>query len=72
MARKMQKVGEALDEISWEWLEEMYPGLADAIEEEMQKGASPGEIKRFVMARTYRYELALRCEQAARHVVATN
>jgi len=68
MVRKMEKVGEALDEISWDWLEELYPGLAGAIEGEMRKGASPEEIKRFVMGRTYRWELALRCEQAARCV----
>lgn len=69
MARKMVKVGEALDAISWDWLEELYPGLAEAIEGEMVKGASPAEIKRFVLARTYRVELALRCEQAARYVL---
>ena len=70
MARKMRAIGEALDEISWDWLEELYPGLAEAIEGEMGRGASPAEVKRFVMGRTYRTELALRCEQAARHVVA--
>ena len=68
MARKMEQIGNALDEISWEWLDEQYPGLAEAIEGEMRRGASPAEIKRFVVGRTYRVELALRCEQAARHV----
>ena len=68
MARKMRAIGEALDDISWEWLEEMYPGLAEAIEKEMAKGATAGEIKRFVQAWTFRPELALRCEQAARAV----
>ena len=68
MVRKMRKVGEALDAISWEWLEEMYPGLAEAIEGEVARGASPAEVKRFVQGWTFRPELALRCEQAARAV----
>lgn len=69
MARKMEGLGKALDEISWDWLEELYPGLAGALEAEMKRGAGPAEVKRFVLARTYRVELALRCEQAARHLL---
>lgn len=63
-------IGAALDAISWEWINDNHPELAEAIEIEVARGASPAAIRRFVMARTQRIELALRCEQAACHLVA--
>ena len=66
MARKLDSITEALDEVSWFWMEDTHPQLAAAIEQEGCKGAGAAEIRRHVMQQTYRVELALRCEQAAR------
>jgi len=63
-------IGSALDAISWEWLNDNHPQLAEAIEIEVARGASPESIRRYVVQRTQRLELALRCEQAALHLVA--
>lgn len=62
------EVGKALDEISWEWLCNLHSTLAEAVQEAAEGGLEPKAIRRFVMAHTQRYELALRCEQAARWV----
>lgn len=59
-------IGKALNEISFAWLSDNRPTLADAIEVAVGRGATPVEIRRFILARTERRELALRCEQAAR------
>ena len=63
-------IGSALDAISWEWLNDNHPQLAEAIEIEVARGATPDAIRRYVVQRTQRLELALRCEQAALHLVA--
>ncbi len=60
----------ALDAVSWEWLEQTHPALADALILEVGRGAQPGDVKRHVLARTFRHELALRCEQAARFLAS--
>ena len=59
-------IGRALDEISWDWISDNHPYLAEAIQAETQHGANPNQIRRFVMQQTQRTELALRCQQAAR------
>ena len=66
MLQDLKAIGRALDEISWYWLSDSYPGLAEAIQSEADRGASPDQVRRYVMQRTQRLELALRCEQAAR------
>jgi hypothetical protein len=58
----------ALDEESFQWMSDHLPELADAIEEAVTKGTAPERIRRFVMQQTARWELALRCEQCARHL----
>jgi hypothetical protein len=65
----MEALDKALDIISYDWLLEHFPGVAEAIEVELKNGATPLSIKRAVMARTGRLEFSLRCEQAARYVV---
>ena len=65
----MDALNRALDELSYEWMLEHFPAVADAIEAELAQGATPTAIKRAVMSRTGRLEFALRCEQAARHAV---
>lgn len=59
-------VTRALDEISYQWLSDMHPELATAIDLAIDNGRSPLEIRRHVMGLTARMELALRCEQYAR------
>jgi len=62
-------IGSALNEISWYWLSDNHPRLAEAIETEVDRGATPKAIRRYVVRRTQRIELALRCEQAAAFLV---
>lgn len=60
----------ALDRMSYEWLATNAPDLVVAIEQELRSGAQPEAI-RFVVQRHVgpdREGLALRCEQAARHL----
>lgn len=64
--KDLTAIGEALDEISAGWLNDYHPLLAEALESAISKGATPTEIRRYVMGKTDRLELALRCEQAAR------
>lgn len=66
---ELPAIGRALNSISWEWLNTNHPELAEAIEMEVARGATPEQVKRFVTARTYRTELALRCQQAAAWLV---
>lgn len=66
--KALAHIGQALDEIGLQWLEEQHPTLTDAIERAVGRGVPPERIKRFVLARVERPELALRCEQAARHI----
>ena len=64
MPRELTAIGSALDEISWYWLSDNFPRLAEAVEVETTKGADPVQVRRYVMRQTQRMELALRCEQA--------
>jgi hypothetical protein len=59
-------IGAALNQISWEWLNDNRPALAEALAVAVGRGTTAVEVRRFVMHRTERRELALRCEQAAR------
>jgi len=67
--KDLPALGRALNAESWSWLETNQPELAVAIETEVARGATPAEIKRFVMMRTDRYELAQRCHLAAEWLV---
>jgi hypothetical protein len=64
----LTQVGAVLDRIGLEWLEITHPELAMAIDEAVGRGVTPERIRRFVLAQVGRVELALRCEQAARHL----
>lgn len=67
---KLAVIGEALDEDSYQWLNDNRPDLAEAIEAAVGNGVTPIQVRRYVMARTERRELALRCEQAANFLAA--
>ena len=66
--KRMATLAEALDAQSLQWMNDNIPGLVDALEAEIENGETPETIRRFVMAHTMRFELALRCEQAARAI----
>ncbi len=70
--RELTYIGAALDEESWAWLGDNLPRLAEAVEREMELGADPLSVRRYVMGRTQRQELALRCEQAARYLAGNS
>jgi hypothetical protein len=66
----VDELSKALDGISYEWLMAQHPGLVAAIEAELGRGVTPARIKQRVLLHTQRLELALRCEQAARHMMS--
>jgi hypothetical protein len=51
-------------------IQELIENGKEAIETEVARGAAPSDIRRYVVQRTQRIELALRCEQAASHLVS--
>lgn len=65
---KFTKLGKALDRQSWQWLQDTDTDIADAVEAEVQAGASPDDIRRFILAHVGgdRSGLAARCMSAAR------
>ena len=58
----------AIDAESWQWLQDAAPVYADAITAEVKRGHAPGDIRQRFMRLTQRPALALRLEQAARHL----
>jgi hypothetical protein len=67
----MPTLQQALDAESYEWLAGYAPVILGALEREVAGGRTPEQIKLFVLRQTGRFEIALRCEQAARHVLST-
>ena len=62
---KLTHLDQALEAESWDWLETNQPALAEALNLEVLGGAQPGQIKRHIIGKTGRWELATRCELAA-------
>ena len=58
----------AIDAEAWQWLQEAAPVYADAVALEVKRGHAPGDIRQRFMRLTQRHALALRLEQAARHL----
>jgi len=58
----------AIDAESWTWLQEASPLYADAVAAEVKRGHTPSDIRQRFMRLTQRPALALRLEQAARHL----
>jgi hypothetical protein len=67
-ANALPKLSAAFDAESWEWLQENRVALATALKSEVDRGATPEQIRYFVMNYAQRAEIALRLEQAARHL----
>lgn len=68
----MVTLQQALDAESYEWLAGNHPVILSALEREVAGGRTPDQVKLFVLRQTGRYEIALRCEQVARHILATS
>ena len=68
---ELPAIDAAIDEESWDWLQDVLPSMAMAVATEVRRGVGADEIHRHVMQRTQRPALAMRCSQAAQHL-ATN
>lgn len=64
----LKPLGEVLDEMSWNWLQDCEPDLAGALRQVIEAGANADSVRSYVLRMTERRELALRCEQASRHL----
>lgn len=69
MTKPMEALERALDQESLTWLLTQHPAIAEAIENTVRSGATPEDVKRAVIRHTQRFELAARCQQAARALV---
>ena len=70
IVREMPHLAAAINEESWQWLQENTPMLADALEREIEGGATAEEIRQVAMRMTQRPALALRLRQAANYLMA--
>lgn len=68
---KFPDLDAAIDEEAWEWLQDNAPKYADALKAEVARGHKPDDIRQRFMRLTQREKLALRLEQAARHLQRT-
>jgi hypothetical protein len=68
---QLPELESVLDEESFEWLSVNYPPIARAVDTSIKAGATPADVKLFVLGHTGREELALRCQQAAAHLIRT-
>ena len=68
--RDLPALGAAINRESYEWLTDNLPWLADALRSEVSSGATPAQVRQFVMRQTQRPALALRLEQAAAYLAA--
>ena len=67
--KEMERLGKVLDAESYQWLASNHPEILEAIEAEIAAGSVPDQIRYFVLLRTGRPELAVRCQAAARHAM---
>lgn len=72
MSKQLSKLGAALDHQSWQWLMDADAEIAEAVAAEVEAGASPDAIKRFILNHVGadRSGLAARCQSAARFLAA--
>lgn len=70
IVRELPHLTAAINAESWEWLQENTPMLADALEREIEAGATAEEIRVVAMRMTQRPALVLRLRQAAAHLMA--
>jgi hypothetical protein len=70
IVRDMPAVEAAINEDSWNYLQDAWPEMAAAVAKEVQRGVQPDEIRRYVLRKVgeQRSPIALRCAQAAAHL----
>lgn len=70
MTTQFDHLARELDAESYNWLADAHPGIAEAVEDAVLKGATPETCRRFVLAHvgSDRHLLATRIESAARHL----
>jgi hypothetical protein len=73
MTKTMTRLGTALDKQSWQWLQDADEDIANAVAAEVQAGATPEAIRRFILAHVGpdRSGMAARCMSAARWLEST-
>ena len=65
IVRDLPHLAAAINEESWQWLQDNTPILADALAREVAAGATAEEVRRYAMRMTQRPALVLRLRQAA-------
>lgn len=70
--RELEHLQAAINEESWQWLQDNAPLLADALRREVDGGATAEEIRQAAMRMTQRPALALRLRQAAAYLRAAH
>ncbi|MEM7133443.1 MAG: hypothetical protein AAF702_44515 [Chloroflexota bacterium] len=70
MDTKFAPLRDVVDLDAYQWLQSHAPYYISAIQSSLSQGASPADIRQFISINvgTDRQGLALRCEQAARHI----
>lgn len=68
----MPDIARAINEDSWEWLQDNHPALAKALAAEVGRGRTPAQIERFVLDNVgpHRSALSDRCRQAAAYLAS--
>lgn len=66
--RELPFLAAAINAESWQWLQDNAPQLADAVAAEVRQGATPEQVRQFVMRQTGRQEISRRLEQAAAYL----
>lgn len=72
ITRDFLEIDAAINEESWDWLQDCLPAMASAISKEVKLGADADEIRRHIFRRTLRPALAMRCSQAAGYLISNN
>lgn len=70
IVRELPHLAAAINEESWQWLQDNVPMLADALQREVEGGATADEIRQAAMRMTQRPALVLRLRQAAGYLMA--
>lgn len=70
MTTQFDTLARELDAESYRWLSDAHPGICEAVEDAITKGATPESVRRFVLERvgSERHLLATRIESACRYL----
>lgn len=66
--QELPAIDAAINEESWEWLQDNLPMMASAVRIEVRRNVSAKDIRRHVFQKTMRPALAMRCGQAAKYL----